>query len=229
MDIPKTIHYCWFGPKPLGKLQQKCIASWKKYLKEFEFQLWNESNSPMNHPFVKAAYEAQKYAFVADYVRLWALRNEGGIYLDTDMLVLRKFDEKLLLTECFTGYQSEGSVAAGIIGNQPNHPFLVDLVKEYDKLTFQKDLLSEIAIPIIMTELYRKKDYTVKIFQPNYFYPFPFENSVENPASYKEFIKPESYAVHLWDASWIDGMKEYRDGKRWIRRLKDSIRNLFKK
>jgi len=223
--IPKVIHYCWFGSKPIGKLQKKCINSWKKNLHGYETKLWNEENSPMRHPFVKEAYKAKKYAFVADYVRLWALFNEGGIYLDTDMLVLKNFD-KLLHHSCFSGYQSKDSIAAGIIGSESKHPYINDLLTFYDSLTFDLDNLSKIAIPIIITEIALQKDYDLQIFPIQYFYPFPFEVSIENPKIYKKYITPESYAVHLWDASWQTGMKEYREGKIWYNKILNKIKTL---
>ena len=100
--IPKIIHYCWFGPKPFSRTVKKCLKTWHKHLSDYEFCFWNEQtcatyaeqhhlSNPMEHPFVQSAYKAQKYAFVADYVRFWALYHIGGIYLDTDMYVLRSF------------------------------------------------------------------------------------------------------------------------------------------
>ena len=71
--IPKKIHYCWFGPKPFPKLVKECLATWKEHFPDYEFYLWNETNSPMDVAFVKEAYSAKKYAFVSDYVRFWAL------------------------------------------------------------------------------------------------------------------------------------------------------------
>lgn len=84
--IPKTIHYCWFGGNPKSKLVEKCIKSWKKYCPDYEIIEWNEKNFDINcFDYVKEAYEAQKWAFVTDYVRIWALNTYGGVYLDTDV------------------------------------------------------------------------------------------------------------------------------------------------
>jgi mannosyltransferase OCH1-like enzyme len=87
--IPKTIHYCWFGKGQLPDLAIKCITSWKKYLPDYEIKLWNEENFDVNAiPYVKEAYFSRKFAFVTDYVRLFALYTEGGVYMDTDVEIL---------------------------------------------------------------------------------------------------------------------------------------------
>ena len=94
--IPKIIHYVWVGTKPLTPLaKKKCILSWKMHLPEYEFRLWNESNSPMLHHYVNKMYRKKQWAFVADYIRFWALEKEGGVYLDTDTEVLKTFDPLL--------------------------------------------------------------------------------------------------------------------------------------
>lgn len=92
--IPRIIHYCWFGGKPLPKIAEKCIASWKKYLPEYEIRRWDESNFDVNMiPYTKEAYAAGKYAFVSDYARFWILYHYGGVYFDTDVEVIRPIDD----------------------------------------------------------------------------------------------------------------------------------------
>lgn len=104
--IPKTIHYCWFGHGQMPELALKCIASWEKYLPDYKLKLWNEDTFDVNsNSYTKEAYEARKYAFVTDYVRLYALYNEGGIYMDTDVEVLKSLDD-LLNLPAFSGYES---------------------------------------------------------------------------------------------------------------------------
>ena len=86
IKIPKTIHYCWFGRNPLPSLAIKCIASWKKYLPDYEIKEWNEDNFDVNViPYTREAYAAKKYAFVSDYARFKILYEEGGLYFDTDV------------------------------------------------------------------------------------------------------------------------------------------------
>ena len=105
--IPKIIHYCWFGGKPKPELAEKCIESWKKFCPDYEIVEWNEGNFNINsNLYVKQAYEAKKYAFVTDYVRLYALYTQGGIYMDTDVMVLKPLDE-YLNHEAFSGFESK--------------------------------------------------------------------------------------------------------------------------
>ena len=100
--MQKIIHYCWFGPKPLGKLEKKCLASWQKFLPDYEIKLWSEENVDLNEcEFIKEAYQQKKWAFVADYARTKALYEYGGIYFDTDMEIISDlsefFDKDLVL------------------------------------------------------------------------------------------------------------------------------------
>lgn len=103
--IPKIIHYCWFGRGTMPELANKCITSWHKYLPDYQFKLWNEDNFDLDCvPYVREAYDCRKFAFVTDYVRLYALFTEGGIYMDTDVEVLKPYDDLLSLPG-FTGYE----------------------------------------------------------------------------------------------------------------------------
>ena len=103
MSIPKKIHYCWFGRGQMPELAIKCLASWKKNLPDYEVIEWNEDNFDINsNRYVKEAYESKKYAFVTDYVRLYVLYNHGGIYMDTDVEVLKPLDV-FLVNRAFTG------------------------------------------------------------------------------------------------------------------------------
>ena len=116
--IPKKIHYVWVGGKEKPNDIKKCIKSWKKHLKDYEIKEWNESNFDINsHPFTKGAYAAKKWAYVSDYIRMYALYNEGGIYLDTDNLVLENLD-KFLKDRAFVGFENKYypySVFCGIL------------------------------------------------------------------------------------------------------------------
>lgn len=123
--IPKIIHYCWFGGAEKSPLIKKCIATWRKVMPDYELREWNEKNFDLEHavPFVKEAFAARKWAFIADYVRLYAMFTEGGVYMDTDVKVMRRFDE-FLPYSFFTCQEShpdifvEGSVNADGTRNQ---------------------------------------------------------------------------------------------------------------
>ena len=106
--IPKKIHYCWFGRGPLPKSAKKCIASWKKFFPDYEIIEWNEDNYSVDKiPYVRQAYEAKKYAFVSDYARFDILYHEGGIYFDTDVEVIKPFDD-ILTKGAFMGCEIDG-------------------------------------------------------------------------------------------------------------------------
>lgn len=103
--IPKTIHYCWFGLGDMPEQAQRCIASWHEHMPDYEFRHWNEDNFDLGmNAYAKEAYEARKFAFVSDFVRLWALEREGGIYLDTDVEVFKPFND-LLGYHAFAGFE----------------------------------------------------------------------------------------------------------------------------
>lgn len=113
MMIPKKIHYCWFGRNEMPELVRNCIASWHQQMPDYEYKLWNEDNFDVDSVFyTKEAYGAHKFAFVSDYVRLWALKSEGGIYLDTDVMALKPFDA-LLVYNAFAGFEGSKHLPMG--------------------------------------------------------------------------------------------------------------------
>lgn len=114
-NIPKIIHYCWFGRKEKPELIKKCIKSWNEVLVDYEIIEWNEENFKLNNDFVKEAYQAGKYAFVSDYVRLHALYHYGGIYLDTDVEVYKPFD-LFLQHDSFWGFEQGNYIATSTMG-----------------------------------------------------------------------------------------------------------------
>ena len=117
----KKIHYCWFGGKKLPKSVEDCIKTWKKFLPDYEIKQWDESNFDVNSfPFVKEAYESKKWAFVSDYVRIYALYNEGGLYLDTDVKIL-KDPTDVLNKEVVLGYEDSGYVGTAMGRSVANH------------------------------------------------------------------------------------------------------------
>ena len=215
--IPKVIHYCWFGSKPFSRTVRKCIATWHKHLSDYEFYLWNEETcanyaaehnlpNPMEHPFVKSAYAAKKYAFVADYVRFWALYHCGGIYLDTDMYVVRSFGD-LLDAKFFAAWENSKNdiVSCGVIGCARAETCFREILTKYDTLEFDTDCLDKFIVPRIITPIILQHPETA-IYPYDYFYSFPFSKRME-----KDFLKyksANSYALHLWDISWYPWYKK---------------------
>ena len=202
--IPKMIHYCWFGPKPYPKLVIKCIETWKRHLPEYEIFLWNESNSPMEVPFVREAYEAKKYAFVADYVRFWALYNYGGIYMDTDMFVIRSLDN-LLENSCFFGWENseQTAISCGIIATLKGDLFIGKILETYYNLHFKEENIDKLVVPRLLTAVYNenKFDY-VQLYEYDYFYAFPYVDRYK-ASHFKNYATKNTYAIHLWNMSWV--------------------------
>lgn len=136
--IPKIIHYCWFGGNPLPELALKCIASWKKYLPEYEIKEWNETNFDLHYnDYVWQAYQNKKWAFITDVVRLYALVNEGGIYMDTDVEVLKPLDS-ILQFDAVSGFEDDAQIPTGLMASIPHQPMFEELLHEYDTLPFVK-------------------------------------------------------------------------------------------
>lgn len=239
--IPKVIHYCWFGHKKKTKLIKDCIKSWKRHLPDYEIVEWNEKNTDLTLPFVRDAYRLKKWAFVADYIRLKVLYEFGGIYLDTDMMVLKTFDS-LLENKCFFGAEDMDFINCAIIGTEKNYWFIKKSIDYYSNFQFSEEMnLGMNTIPRIITEIFRNEfkfynyfDNVLKlddltIFPPKYFYPFPYSES-ENVKKYKEYIKIESFAVHLWNSSWIHCSEFYYLRKREYRKgFEIVLENLFSK
>ena len=225
--IPKIIHYCWFGPKAYSRTVRRCLATWRKHLSGYEFMLWNEEScasyaaehglsNPLEHPFVVSAYRAEKYAFVADYVRFWALYYVGGIYLDTDMYVVRSFDA-LLETEFFCGWETaegsaqhsaDGIVSCGALGACALGACARDILAKYDTLRFDEAHLADYIVPRIITPIILQHN-EATIYPYDYFYPLPYsERFVWRKLKYNT---PNTYAVHLWDVSWGKQQAKMRD------------------
>lgn len=136
--IPKVIHYCWYGGKPLPELSRKCLASWKKYCPDYKIIRWDESNTDLyNNQYVREAYENKKWAFVTDYVRLKVLYELGGIYMDADVQVIAPLD-KFLNNKAFSGFENEKQVPTGIMASEKGNDFIGFLVRDYDDKHFLK-------------------------------------------------------------------------------------------
>ena len=153
--IPKIIHYCWFGSSPLSPLAERCIASWREHMPSWQIMRWDEASltqalSPLKGEegcwlddmpvYVKQAYEARKFAFVSDYVRLWALEQYGGLYMDVDFEVFRPFDELMDKYAAFAGYEGSkrNPVMQGVIASEPHGAWVRDMLSTYETRSFIK-------------------------------------------------------------------------------------------
>lgn len=225
--IPKTIHYCWFGRNPLPKLAQDCLASWKKYLPEYEVVEWNEDNFPLEEfQFAKEALENRKFAFVSDVCRLYALKEFGGIYMDTDVEVLKSLDS-FLHHPAFSGFENDDFVPTGIMASEKNGTWATELLKYYNNRSFIKENgeFDTVSNTFIITKIMKDKGFKMNnSFQeiPGYvaFYP----NEYFCPKSYKtgkiELTK-NSFCIHHFAKSWIP-LK-----KRWRNIIKMKMMNVF--
>lgn len=138
--IPKVIHYCWFGRGEKPTLALKCLESWKKYLPEYIIKEWNEDNFDISqNQYVREAYENRKFAFVTDYVRLYALYHDGGVYMDTDVEVLGSFDQ-FLHHYAFSGFETDGNVPTGMMAAEKGSIWAKELLDQYqDRVFVQPD------------------------------------------------------------------------------------------
>lgn len=138
--IPKVIHYCWFGRGNKPQLAQKCIDSWRRILTDYKIKEWNEENFDVSqNRYVYEAYISKKYAFVTDFVRLYALYNEGGVYMDTDVEVLGRFDD-FLYHHAFSGFETDGNVPTGMMAAEKGSVWVKELLDQYsDRVFIQSD------------------------------------------------------------------------------------------
>lgn len=217
--MKKIIHYCWFGGKPLPKLAKKCLNSWKKYLPDFEIMEWNENNFDVNMTeFSKEAYKNKKWAFVSDVARVYALKNYGGLYLDTDMMVTSKIDS-LFEDNFFAGWESEYNVAVGVMwAKEKENKIINTLWNFYLETEFSVENMSTFAIPLILTKILIQ-DYQLefnhldnqelanktKIYARDYFYPISC-NAKDDP----DMFTKRTCMIHYYEGSWLPSKNEKR-------------------
>ena len=137
--IPKIIHYCWFGRGSMPNLEKKCLGSWDHFLPDYKKMLWNGDTFDVNlNIYVRQAYEAKKYAFVSDYARLYALYNYGGLYLDTDVEVIKNLDQ-FLIHSAFSGLEYPDWISTSQIGAIKGHPWISRWLAYYTAKSFYLD------------------------------------------------------------------------------------------
>ena len=207
--IPKILHYCWFGNGEKPELVQKCMESWRNILPEYELHEWNERNFDLNVvPYVREAYEKKRWAFVTDYVRLYALYNVGGIYVDTDVEILRPLDRFLSLP-AFSGFQCKNCCVTGLMGAARHSQWAKDLMDDYTGRHFlNKDgTLNEATnvhyISERMMQMGMKLDGSKESIE-GYYTVFPEEYFCPKECvSGKLNLTENSYAIHHFAGSWL--------------------------
>ena len=257
--IPKIIHYCWFGPKEMPADQKRYVEGWKKLMPDYKFKCWTEKDINIaDIPFTKEAYEAGKYAYVADYTRIYALCHEGGIYMDTDILLKTRFDD-FLKYGVFTSYECAPSrkdipkvksmltpagervkkgectripgigLFSALIGCERHHPFIIDVLNYYDSHSFKEVWNSDLTVPNILAFHAEKYGFKYKNVE---------QHVEENIAIFdytvfasKLHANKHSLAVHMCAASWKNlTWKQKLKGRLYDFRIVRSIINkLFPK
>ena len=210
--IPKIIHFCWFGRGEYSDLIKKCIKSWNDVLSDYKIILWNEDNFDINSTiYTREAYEAKKYAFVSDYVRLYALLNYGGIYLDTDVEIIKNFDDFLSMPG-FAGIEAGWIPACGVLGSEKDNVIIQEFFDFYKDRSFYNDLGEYDLTPnpcrfetILkkygfknkneFQEVFVKGRRTFVFYKQEFFYPAKKDSSWG--------VSDKTIAIHHYDGSWL--------------------------
>ncbi|WP_022932671.1 glycosyltransferase family 32 protein [Treponema bryantii] len=206
--IPKIIHYCWFGGNSLPELAQKCIASWKVFLPDYEIKEWNENNYDVHKiPYISQAYNAKKYAFVSDYARFDILYQYGGIYFDTDVEVIKSLD-KVLSEGAFAGLESPGKIATGLgIASPAGLEIYKEILESYEKSEFiyKNGVMNLTTVVDRVTGIFKRHGFTdndsiqkfkdVTIYPAEYFCPLDPKTGILK-------ITDKSLTIHHYAATW---------------------------
>ena len=217
--IPKIIHYCWFGAKEKPEKVKKYISTWKQKCADYQIIEWNEANFDLKqNPYCLDAYKNKEWAFVSDYVRLSVLYEYGGIYMDTDVEAIKKFDD-LLQYRLFLGFQHDNQVATGTIGACAHNEFIKTCLQSYDKREFinkcgDMDLTPNVVmVTNILTSTYgvslngKMQEFgnNMILLPHNYLTAKSFETGVVTKDS-------TTYAIHHFSGSWLTPkQKKYLD------------------
>lgn len=206
--IPKIIHYCWMSGDAYPELVEKCIASWKRIMPDYKIIEWNSKNFDYcSNDYAKQAYDVKKWAFVSDYVRLKVLYEYGGIYLDSDIEVFKRFDD-LLENKAFTGFENKESIGPWLLASEPRNPLFKEFLDDYDNRVFllENKRFDLTPNPVILTnilykhgfecngELQKLKDIT--IYPKVYFCPKDF-------ATGKVDFSINNYCIHYFNGGWL--------------------------
>lgn len=216
MAIPKIVHYCWFGGKEKPDSVKKCIESWKKFLPDYQLVEWNEDNFNIEKlQYTKESYVAKKYAFVSDVARIEALYQYGGIYMDTDVEVLKTFTP-LLDARCILGMEEKGYVATSFMAFEKEHPLVKQFLNLYENISFLDKngqiitgtnvaKLTNLLIEkgFVQENYYQELEEGIKIYPKEFFSPYDYINCHYN-------ITENSYCVHHFAVSWMSKKEQVK-------------------
>lgn len=220
--IPKVIHYCWFGGEEIPAQNKKWIASWKKFCPDYEIVEWNESNYDISkNRYMREAYQEKKWGFVPDYARLDIIYQYGGIYLDTDVEIIRNLDE-LLYQDAYVGIDKSKKISLGLgFGARPGFNLFKKLMDEYDDRSFYNSdgTPSKTAAPALQEPFFNRLGYVnngeYQIVKGLAIYP---EKILSGKCGYTGKVNPtkNTFSIHHYDASWVD-----KKGKTRVREIHD--------
>ncbi|MBR6951287.1 MAG: glycosyl transferase [Oscillospiraceae bacterium] len=245
--IPKIIHYCWFGRKPLPKTAEKCIASWRRFLPDYEIREWNEDNYDVSKlPYLRQAYAEKKYAYVSDYVRYDVLYQYGGLYFDTDVEIIKGLDDIISEGPFFAceidGRLSDGKSAPSladqaydsfairvspglVMGSEPHNPFYKEFLDLYQNLNFVKEdgsynLIAVVRNTTTLLVSHGLKDLNcIQHVSKFTIYPKEYFNPYDSLTGIIKLTE-HTRAIHRYSLSWLPPAERFKvKGKRWIRRI----------
>lgn len=202
-SIPKILHYCQYGDRGLSPIGELCVRSWAQVLPDFEIRRWSEPDGFFDSPYAEAAIKARQYAFVADYARCAALYSHGGIYLDTDVEVLRAFTP-LLDQQMFLGYEAPSLVGTAVIGARAGHPLLKRIMDRLDREARSGRISYRPGPELITQELPQFGAAEVTLYPEEYFYPYnPHTSVAVRKKPLVSNMTENTYCVHQWEGSWL--------------------------
>ncbi len=219
--IPRVIHYCWFGGKPLPRQARKYIASWRRFFPGYEIKEWNETNYDVNCvPYMREAYAVGKYAFVSDYVRFDILYRYGGLYFDTDVEVIRGMED---IVECgaFLGMEKETWVNPGLaMGTEAGNNLYKEMLNHYATLHYTKDTITMV---VLITDILKQHGF-VPTNAPqqvcgNWIYPNDYFNPLDD-ATGRMRKTQNTRSIHWYAKTWVDNYGSLRNrATRWVHRF----------
>ena len=199
VSIPKIIHYCWLSSDPMPKELQQYMSTWKDKLPGYEFMKWDFKRFPKTQSeWVSEAFDMKKYAFACDYIRLYAVYNYGGIYMDMDMEVIKAFDD-LLNRDYFFAVErpKQNYIEAGCFGAKPKNDFLGKCLEHYKdrKFIMENDEFDMTPLPHIMKDVMQKYQFNYTLLDWQCFTAKSYENGIEMP-------NENTYTIHHFAGSW---------------------------